>query len=102
MFHRGVKIQRKDHDAPPGGIFTKISRGELSSGQVVFHDGVHFFAFATPLTIPLDQLIAADIPVGDNSIDLVSFTAIDLNLIGIFGGVGADKNLFNPRGEILQ
>ncbi len=46
---------------------------------------MNLFAFAAALTIPLDQLVAVHVPIGDDAPNLVTFTAMGLNLAGVFG-----------------
>jgi len=73
--HRRIEVERQNHDRPPGGVFAKIAREQLTAGLILLHDRVDFLAFTTTLAVPDDQLDAVDGSVGAGAPDLVALSA---------------------------
>ena len=71
-FHQRIEIQGQDHGAPPRSVGAEELGGQLTTRQILFHDHMRFFAFATALTVPPDELLAGEIAVGHHAEELVA------------------------------
>lgn|GEM_PF-2597145 len=47
-----------EHHCPPDGVGPKLSGRELPTGEIIFHDGIGFFALATAVAMPVDEDLA--------------------------------------------
>ena len=72
LLHRRVQVQGNDHHCPPRSIGAKQARRECAASQVVFHHGMHLFAFATPPTQPPNDLLRWPIQSCHQSMQLVA------------------------------
>src|SRR5438552_1970250 len=55
-FEQRLEVQRQDHQRPPSRVGAELRGRKLPAGKVPLHDRMHFFALATALIVPADQL----------------------------------------------
>ena len=51
-----LKVQRQDHDRPPGRVCTQLGRRELPARKVLLQDRMCFLTLATAFLVPTDQI----------------------------------------------